>query len=161
MLVTLAVAVAPLAATAHAASPVVVRLGAAQAAIDGNLQLKGRGAEATIHFWNRMGDRIAWTVAVPSPGLYRLRLRYALPPAMQGGLMMVVTGDDKMVARAVPSTDWNDFVTRSIGSVRFRKPGRISVSLSAARVPAGDGGALPDVAWLSLEKIDRSRSVGR
>jgi hypothetical protein len=149
----LAAAAMPVTAAARAAAPMEVRLSAATASINGNLRLKGSGEQATIHFWNRKEDRIVWTTDIPSPGTYRLRLRYALAPVMRGGAMAVTAGNDRLVANAVPSRDWNDFVTRSLGSARFGKAGRVMVSLRAAQLPAGDGAALPDVAWLSLERI--------
>jgi hypothetical protein len=138
---------------APAAPPVL--LSAAQSTVSGHLEKRGQGANAVIHYWNRPQDTIVWTAAIPSPGRYCVRARYALDPAMMGGVMVVKVGAARLTAPVKSTGAWSTFATFVVGEIIAGK-GTATVTLQASSLPAVAKPALPDLMWLSLDELSRS-----
>ena len=129
---------------------ITVVLPASTAKVTGALKIQGQAEAATIHFWNNTNDFISWAWVAAKPGNYRVELNYSLDRKMTGGKILLVAGDQQIVAPAEPTDKWSDFHTFELGIVRVDKAGDTTVTLQAAQLPQVPGAALPDVSWLSL-----------
>jgi hypothetical protein len=126
-----------------------ILLQAEKAKVTGNLKILDEPKPVCIHYWNNLNDKISWECLISNPGNYLVKLNYSLDKGITGGVMSFIAGDQQIIAAAEPTLNWHDFRTFELGVVKLNKAGNVLVVLQGIQLPH-TGGALPDVAWLSL-----------
>lgn len=114
-----------------------IKLGAAEADIDGmNAQLEGTN-EKNIGFWRDVDTLLLWSVNVQKPGNYRVELNYSLMPGYEGSKVAISIGDQTVKAKPKPTGKWTDYKTGDAGEVTISEPGDYPVVVKALSKPWG------------------------
>jgi putative heme-binding domain-containing protein len=68
-----------------------------------------------LGFWHSDQDWAAWSMEVPAPGRYEVRLEYACPDAAAGNRFEVLVRGARLIGQVVPTGSWADYQIQSIG----------------------------------------------
>jgi hypothetical protein len=131
-----------------------ILLQAETAKVTGNLKILNEPKPVSVHYWNNLNDTISWKCQISKPGNYLVKINYSLDKELTGGVMSFIAGDQQIIAAAEPTNNWHDFRTFELGVVKMNKAGNIQVVIQGIQLPH-TGGALPDVAWLSLTSTNQ------
>ncbi len=109
-----------------------IKLGAADAKINGpNARLEG-GSDKDIIWWTNVDTTLHWTLKVKKPGNYRVQLNYCLIASNNGSPLTIAVGDQTIKAIPKAGTGINDYRIGDAGEVTISKPGDLEVVIKPA-----------------------------
>ncbi len=104
-----------------------VKMGAADAKIQGpNARLEG-GEVKDIMWWTSADTVLHWTARVQKPARYRVELTYAIVGNNNGSPLSIVVGDQIVNATPKAGSGLNDLKTAKAGEVTISKAGDLDV----------------------------------
>ena len=151
---------APTPALGASRSPQAVTLPAHSAQLSGAVRLESDSPTGTVHFWNRLDDKISWHLPRLSSGDYNVVINYSLPAALAGSSFDVIVGGSKVPAVTRSTGGWSNYRSVSIGVVRIGRKSPRSLELVARKLPEVSQPAMPDVAWVSLTPVKPGQAQG-
>ncbi|MDR3404159.1 MAG: hypothetical protein P4L99_16800 [Chthoniobacter sp.] len=104
-----------------------IKLGAADAKIQGpNAQLEGSEVK-DIMWWTSVDTTLHWTASVRKPGPYRIEMTYAIIGNNNGSPLTIMIGDQ--IVKAIPKagSGFNDYKTGTAGEVTISESGDFPV----------------------------------
>jgi len=108
-------------------------LPAKDAMFDGNvIFLDGKGA---ICRWADADDRISWRIAVNKPAAYVIQLTYSCEPKEAGSEYTVNAGNPSVSGKVTPTSDWEDYQTVNVGTLKIEQAGTITILLRSTKIP--------------------------
>lgn len=124
---------------------------AKDAILEGKLQFLEVPVLPAIHFWHNTEDKIRWKSDEIEAGTYLVKLHYSFAPEAEGGSNFIKIGTAELSFKPKPTDSWLDYQTFSVGKIIVDEDYTGEIILSAIEIPKTDNGAMPDIAWVSLE----------
>jgi hypothetical protein len=145
-----------------------IKLGAADAQINGpNAKLVG-GDEKNIIWWTNTDTSLRWTASVLKPGKYRVELNYSIIGSNNGSEMGITVGDQSVKATPKAGNGLDDYKIGNAGEITIGKTGNLQVVMkpllahhefvinirSVALVPADSSTPPLDITGRAIEQSD-------
>lgn len=102
-----------------------------------------------LGFWSSADDQAVWTVQVPEPGRYTVKLEWARDPLITSHRAVIRAGDESL-AFSVPATaGWDDYQTQAVGALTLSAgEQRLTIQPASRPLPA-----LMDLKSVVLERV--------
>ncbi|VGO13201.1 hypothetical protein PDESU_01755 [Pontiella desulfatans] len=76
-----------------------------------------------IGFWTDPSDTASWTLNVPAPGTYAVKILYACDKKYSGSDVQLTVGGKTLKAQVAPTKNWRAFQTMDLGVVKLDQVG--------------------------------------
>ena len=104
--------------------------GADDATLHGaNLQLEEQGGKPDIGYWNNADEWVSWNAQITRPGTYKVSATIAA--AFGDAEFVVEVGGEKISAKALQTSGWDQFSTTDLGPVEIKQAGDFTVNVRA------------------------------
>lgn len=102
-----------------------------------------------LGFWSSADDQAVWTVQVPEPGQYTVKLEWARDPLITSHRAVIRAGGET-VTFSVPATgSWDDYQTQAVGALNLSAgEQRLTIQPASRPLPA-----LMDLKSVVLERV--------
>ncbi len=100
----------------------------ADANLRGGIQVENKSGSPNLGFWDSGKDTANWDVKFTTPGRFKVSTQIA---SLEGSDFVVEIGDQVLTASAPKTSSWDRFESISLGEVRIKQPGDVTVTVRA------------------------------
>ena len=85
--------------------------------------------------WRNEKAYLQWALTIARAGAYDVAVTLACPAASAGARYAVTVGEKSLSGTVEPTGGWEEFVTKSLGTIEIDKPGKLAASLKPLTKP--------------------------
>lgn len=102
-----------------------------------------------LGFWSSADDQAVWTVQVPEPGQYTVKLEWARDPLITSHRAVIRTGGETVTFSVPATASWDDYQTQAVGALHLSAgEQRLTIQPASRPLPA-----LMDLKTVVLERV--------
>jgi arylsulfatase A len=101
----------------------------------------------TVGYWTKADDWVSWEFQIVRTGAYRVEILQGCGPRSGGSEVEFSANGQTLAITVVETKGFQDFLAREIGTLRFERPGRYTLSVKPKRKP---GVAVMDLRSVTL-----------
>lgn len=84
--------------------------------------------------WRNSGDSVSWKLSVPAPGDYEVRYTGACAQDIPENELKIECGGQVVYTTVQQTRNWNEYIQKPVGKIRFNKAGDYTLTASARRL---------------------------